>query len=60
MVGLLLSDRDVGHVLAALRMFQKEKEEFRNAMPHFEDMTPMDNEEVDDLCERINLGVPHA
>ena len=48
--------REVATVLAALRMFQKEREDYRNAMPHLEDVKLMDNEEIDVLCEQINTG----
>lgn len=51
-----LSKRELATVLAALRTFQKEEEAYRNAMPHFEDVKPITNEEIDTLCERINVS----
>ena len=54
-----LSDRDIAQVLAALRNWQIDAlnedmaEEFAG---HFEGHSPMTDEEIDDLCERINFG----
>lgn len=43
-------------VLAALRYWQRTVEEPAEASPdHFEDVEPLNDEEIDDLCERITL-----
>jgi hypothetical protein len=51
-----MNKRETATVLAALRTFQKEHEGYRNAMPHFEEVKPLNDEEIDTLCEQINLG----
>ncbi len=52
-----LSGRELATVLAALRMFQNEYEsnpDFASSMEHFEDHDPLDIEEVNQLCRRLN------
>ena len=54
-----LTDREVAQVLAALRNWQTDSlnEDLVEAFAgHFEDHAPLSNEEIDDLCERINFG----
>lgn len=53
----ILTDRELVTVLAALRNFQIDAlnedmgEEFRE---YFEDYSPLDNDEIDTLCEELN------
>ena len=55
-----LSDRELATVLAALRYWQQDLARNENDPPicdHFQDgTTPLTVEEIDDLCERLNLG----
>jgi hypothetical protein len=57
--GITLSDRELDTVLAALRNWQDENTEslpvvlIENASEHGE---PLTNDEIDELCERINCG----
>jgi len=54
-----LSERDVAQLLAALRNWQVDAlnedmvEEFAG---HFEDHAPLDDDEIDALCERLNFA----
>jgi len=50
-----LSSKETATVLAALRTAQSNREEFES-MPHFEETTPLTNEEIDTLCEDLNCG----
>ena len=44
-------------ILAALRHFQKTVPyDNRDDLEHFEECYALDDEQIDDLCERINLG----
>ncbi len=51
---------ELATVLAALRLFQREYEDFsgdaiREAWPdHFEGIEPLGTDDIDTLCERIN------
>jgi hypothetical protein len=53
-----LSDRELATVLAALRHWQRQRERTPGALPggphHFEDVTPLSAQEIDELCERLN------
>src|SRR5258708_694829 len=53
-----LDPRKLATVLAALRLWQREfdtPEEYLDAFPeHFEDYRPLDTDEIDELCERLN------
>jgi hypothetical protein len=49
----MLSDRELATVLAALRLAQQDRAGLES-MPHFEDVEPLSNEEIDELCERLN------
>jgi hypothetical protein len=59
-VPICLTDRELTTVLAALRYWQQELAASGGKPPirdHFEDgATPLTGEEIDDLCERLNLG----
>lgn len=48
-----LSKRELATVLASLRRFQENP---NPNMIHFEDAKPLSSEEIDDLCERINVS----
>ena len=54
-----LSEREVAQVLAALRNWQTDAinedmvEEFAG---HFEDHAPLDDDEIEALCERLNFA----
>ena len=53
-----LSHRDIAQLLAALRNWQTDalNEDLADAFSgHFEDHAPLDDEEIDALCERLNL-----
>ena len=54
-----LSDREIALVLAALRNWQMDElnEDLVDTFSgHFVDHEPLSDEEIDDLCERINFG----
>lgn len=56
-----MSDRELATVLAALRYWQlnvieDEVAEDLNGHGSFEDHSPLDADEIDDLCERLNCG----
>lgn len=53
-----LLDRDMATILAALRHWQSTvNDDERNAFPHFaEDIEPLSDEEIDALCELINVA----
>ncbi len=54
-----LSDREVAQLLAALRNWQTDalNEDLAEAFAgHFEDHESLTDEEIDDLCERLNFG----
>ena len=57
---VLLSDRELATVLAALRFWQQQLDESEGEPPirdHFEnEITPLSVEEIDALCERLNCG----
>ncbi|WP_280381616.1 hypothetical protein [Nocardia wallacei] len=50
-----LDDREVATVLAALRQFQCTPD---HSAEHFADTAPLESDEIDILCERINSTVP--
>lgn len=51
-----LNSRELATVLAALRTAQEDRPIFEQ-MPHFEDdELPLSDDEIDDLCERINTA----
>ena len=54
-----LTDREVAVLLAALRNWQTDSlnEDLADAFAgHFEDQEPLDDEEIDALCERLNFA----
>ena len=54
-----LTDREIALVLAALRNWQNDAEDFDMVevfSGHFEDYEPLSDEEIDDLCQRINFA----
>ena len=54
-----LNEREIAQVLAALRNWQVDalNEDLADTFAgHFEDHEPLSDEEIDDLCERINFG----
>ena len=54
-----LSDREVAQLLAALRNWQTDSlnEDLAEAFAgHFEDHEPLSDEEIDELCERLNFA----
>lgn len=53
-----LSPREVAHLLAALRNWQTDSlnEDLPEAFAgHFEDHEPLTDDEIEDLCERLNF-----
>jgi hypothetical protein len=58
---LILSPAELATILAALRYFQDETQclepcEIRELYPQFADVAPLSTQEIDVLCERLNLG----
>ena len=51
----IFTDQEVATILHALRVLQDGPVNERDACDHFETCTPMDNEQIDSLCESINL-----
>jgi len=54
-----LSDREIATLLASLRNWQIDalNEDLAEAFAgHFEDHEPLSDDEIDELCERINFG----
>lgn len=55
-----LTHRDIAQILAALRAWQvlnDRDDELVDQFPdHFDEYSPMDSDEIDDLCERLNLS----
>ena len=54
-----LTDREVAQLLAALRNWQTDalNEVLAEAFAgHFEDHAPLDDDEIDALCERLNFA----
>ena len=54
-----LNDRDIAQLLAALRNWQTDSlnEDLEDAFGgHFEDHAPLDDDEIDALCERLNFA----
>lgn len=47
------TDAELATMLAALRMAQHDRG-WLESMPHFEDTQPLTNEQIDELCERLN------
>ena len=54
-----LSERDAAQLLAALRNWQTDSlnEDLEDAFAgHFENHAPLDDDEIDALCERLNFA----
>jgi len=52
----VFTDKQTATLLAALRLFQRNRKD-GEAMPHFEDEEPLNDEEIDALSESINVEV---
>jgi hypothetical protein len=52
-----VNDRELATVLAALRHWQRLLANLSavNELPHFDTWTPLNDDEVDELCERLNI-----
>jgi hypothetical protein len=54
-----MNERELATVLAALRYWQDKLINGHNVvvlmLPHFETCTPLTIDEIDDLCERLNV-----
>jgi len=59
-LSIRLSDRELATVLAALRYFQQDlaTNDDPPISEHFEEVTPLTPDEIDDLCEKINRTEP--
>ena len=49
-----LTPRELATVLAALRLFQAQKQVPGDLAGHFAEHAPLSNEEVNTLCEQLN------
>ncbi len=58
--GLILTSQEIPTILAALRFWQEAlnmEYNGRDFMPnYFKDVEPLTVQEIDDLCEKINIG----
>ena len=52
----VMNSREVATILHALRSLQDGPTNERDACEHFESCTPMDEAEIDTLCESINFS----
>jgi hypothetical protein len=51
-----LTDRQTATILASLRYFQANRDDILELeLEHFEEVTPLTYEEIDELCESINF-----
>jgi hypothetical protein len=48
--------RETAVILAGLRLLQRVPVDERDGIEHFFEVEPLNDEEIDDLCERINFG----
>jgi hypothetical protein len=55
-----LTYQELSTVIAALRIMQNADAEQIAGMFHFDDCEPLDDDAIDDLCERINIECPIA
>lgn len=53
-----LNYQELATVLAALRLMQNADAEQIAGMFHFDDCEPLDDDAIDELCERINVECP--
>lgn len=53
----MLTDRELATVLAALRLWQVDTPHHdpEDLADHFADVEPLDDDEINDLCERLNM-----
>lgn len=51
-----LNDRELATVLAALRLFQEQDADDRADSEYFADVKPLTDDQIDALCERLNLA----
>ena len=53
----MLTSRELATVLAALRYWQQDltaPDEISDSAGHFAEHSPLDDSEIDELCERLN------
>lgn len=55
-----LTDREIATILAALRDFQKIQYIERGEYPQLEDFAPLDDSEIDELCDKLNTSIDEA
>lgn len=62
-VEIQINHAELAMILAALRLVQDLRDdhdlgwvEYIHAMPHFETAKPLEEYEIDALCERLNIG----
>jgi hypothetical protein len=55
-----LTHQELATVLASLRIMQSCTADHIANMFHFDDCEPLDNDAIDDLCERLNFDMPVA
>lgn len=48
------TERELTTILYGLRQVQQEEAEFVAGAVHFIDIDPLNDDEIDDLCERLN------
>jgi len=54
-----MNEKETATILAALRYWQEETQmSQRKNHDHFESMVPLDDDEIDELCERLNSKDP--
>ena len=56
-----MNEKELATVLAALRYFQKcdfNRTAKKHMFDHFDDVEPMTNDEIDELCEELNTVEP--
>lgn len=52
-----LTDREIATILAALRDFQKVQYIDRGDYPQLEEFAPLDDSEIDELCDKLNTSI---
>lgn len=51
-----LTDTELATVLAALRYWQQDTPMDLSDYEHFDECDPLDSDEIDELCERLNCA----
>lgn len=51
-----LTPKELATILAGLRLAQSHREELKG-MDHFIDEKPLSDKQIDNLCEKLNIGV---